>query len=256
MRRAAKSRDSAGQRAEGQGDGCRARVHQRADARRNRAQILLAAEICFAEQGVGVPIDDIARRAGVGVGTVYRHFPTKEALAEAVVVTRVEKLVDEAKVLARATIRAARSSASSPCWRESGSEQAGPDGRPLGCRHRGEGEAWFGEGQSRRRDGDPARKGPEGRSGEGGRRACGPVRASDGNLRFGRPRRVGLLAGRGCSRSSATGCGRPQRARPLSTRACAASDPQWRVRSTEKETWRPPTSAVTKKRQPPEASTP
>ncbi len=72
----------------------------RADARRNRAQILVAAEICFAEQGIGVPIDDIARRACVGVGTVYRHFPTKEALAEAVVVTRVEKLVEEAKSLA------------------------------------------------------------------------------------------------------------------------------------------------------------
>jgi AcrR family transcriptional regulator len=72
----------------------------RADARRNRAQILVAAEICFAEQGIGVPIDDIARRACVGVGTVYRHFPTKEALAEAVVVARVEKLIEEARSLA------------------------------------------------------------------------------------------------------------------------------------------------------------
>jgi AcrR family transcriptional regulator len=75
-------------------------LSKRADARRNRAQILVAAEICFAEQGVGVPIDDIARRARVGVGTVYRHFPTKEALAEAVVVTRMEKLVDEARSVA------------------------------------------------------------------------------------------------------------------------------------------------------------
>ena len=71
---------------------CSEHLSKRADARRNRAQILVAAEICFAEQGVGVPIDDIARRACVGVGTVYRHFPTKEALAEAVVVTRMEKL--------------------------------------------------------------------------------------------------------------------------------------------------------------------
>jgi AcrR family transcriptional regulator len=85
--------------AAGGGDGSE-HAFKRADARRNRAQILLAAEICFAEQGVGVPIDDIARRAGVGVGTVYRHFPTKEALAEAVVVTRMQKLVDEAKELA------------------------------------------------------------------------------------------------------------------------------------------------------------
>jgi AcrR family transcriptional regulator len=79
---------------------CSEHLAKRADARRNRAQILVAAEICFAEQGVGVPIDDIARRACVGVGTVYRHFPTKEALAEAVVVTRMEKLVDEARSVA------------------------------------------------------------------------------------------------------------------------------------------------------------
>ena len=74
--------------------------HQRADARRNRAQILQAAETCFAEQGVVVPIDDIARLAGVGVGTVYRHFPTKEALIEAVVITRMEKLTAQARALA------------------------------------------------------------------------------------------------------------------------------------------------------------
>jgi AcrR family transcriptional regulator len=80
--------------------GCSEHLSKRADARRNRAQILVAAEICFAEQGVAVPIDDIARRACVGVGTVYRHFPTKEALAEAVVVTRMEKLIEEARSLA------------------------------------------------------------------------------------------------------------------------------------------------------------
>ena len=74
--------------------------HQRADARRNRLQILQAAETCFAEQGIGVPIDDIARSACVGVGTVYRHFPTKEALVEAVIITRMGKLTAEARALA------------------------------------------------------------------------------------------------------------------------------------------------------------
>jgi AcrR family transcriptional regulator len=74
--------------------------HQRADARRNRLQILEAAEVCFAEQGVGVPIDDIARKAGVGVGTVYRHFPTKEALVEAIIVTRMQELAAQARALA------------------------------------------------------------------------------------------------------------------------------------------------------------
>src|SRR5215208_5281614 len=56
----------------------------RADARRNRARILKAARAVFADQGVHSQIDDVAKRAKVGVGTVYRHFPTKEALVEAI----------------------------------------------------------------------------------------------------------------------------------------------------------------------------
>jgi len=69
----------------------------RADARRNRALVLEAAEVVFAAEGLAVPIDEVARRAGVGVGTVYRHFPTKEALFEAIVVGRVERLVADAR---------------------------------------------------------------------------------------------------------------------------------------------------------------
>jgi AcrR family transcriptional regulator len=52
----------------------------RADARRNRERILVAARELFAREEPDVQIDDVARRAGVGVGTVYRHFPDKEAL--------------------------------------------------------------------------------------------------------------------------------------------------------------------------------
>ncbi len=52
----------------------------RADARRNRERILESARRVFAEYGADAQIDDVARQAGVGVGTVYRHFPTKEAL--------------------------------------------------------------------------------------------------------------------------------------------------------------------------------
>jgi AcrR family transcriptional regulator len=52
----------------------------RADARRNRERILSAAREAFAESGAEAQIDDVAHRAGVGVGTVYRHFPTKEQL--------------------------------------------------------------------------------------------------------------------------------------------------------------------------------
>jgi AcrR family transcriptional regulator len=57
----------------------------RADARRNRARILAAARDACAEHGANVQIDDVARAAGVGVGTVYRHFPTKDALIDALV---------------------------------------------------------------------------------------------------------------------------------------------------------------------------
>jgi AcrR family transcriptional regulator len=52
----------------------------RADARRNRGRILESARAVFAEYGAEAQMDDVARQAGVGVGTVYRHFPTKEAL--------------------------------------------------------------------------------------------------------------------------------------------------------------------------------
>jgi AcrR family transcriptional regulator len=52
----------------------------RADARRNRGRILESARAVFAEYGADAQIVDVARQAGVGVGTVYRHFPTKEAL--------------------------------------------------------------------------------------------------------------------------------------------------------------------------------
>src|SRR5918995_1049564 len=52
----------------------------RADARRNREKVLAAARAVFAEQGVDAQMDDVAKRADVGVGTVYRHFPTKDTL--------------------------------------------------------------------------------------------------------------------------------------------------------------------------------
>jgi AcrR family transcriptional regulator len=69
----------------------------RADAARNRARILEAAESVLASEGLSAPIDEIAKAADVGIGTVYRHFPTKEALFDAIVVNRVQRLVDEAE---------------------------------------------------------------------------------------------------------------------------------------------------------------
>ena len=70
---------------------------QRADARRNRAKVLEAARKRFAEHGLDAQIDEIARDAGVGVGTVYRHFPTKEDLLQALADDRFEGLADAAR---------------------------------------------------------------------------------------------------------------------------------------------------------------
>src|SRR3954452_7883928 len=64
----------------------------RADAARNRAQLLSAARGAFAEKGSDASLEEIARRAGVGVGTLYRHFPTRQELLEAVYVEEVEAL--------------------------------------------------------------------------------------------------------------------------------------------------------------------
>jgi AcrR family transcriptional regulator len=74
----------------------------RADARRNRARVLDVAHEMFLAEGMSVPIDAIAERAGVGIGTVYRHFPTKEALFEAIMRQRIEELIARAEDLATA----------------------------------------------------------------------------------------------------------------------------------------------------------
>jgi AcrR family transcriptional regulator len=74
----------------------------RADALRNRARILEAAENVFAVEGIEVPVDLIAEKAGVGVGTLYRHFPTKEKLCEAVLLERLSALTLDAQALADA----------------------------------------------------------------------------------------------------------------------------------------------------------
>ena len=72
----------------------------RADARRNRARILAAAEEVFAEKGEGASTEEVAARAGVAIGTVFRHFPTKRDLLAAIMKELRARLVDEAAALA------------------------------------------------------------------------------------------------------------------------------------------------------------
>jgi AcrR family transcriptional regulator len=65
---------------------------QRSDARRNRQRVIEAARQCMAREGLDTQMDEIARAAGVGVGTVYRHFATKDDLVEALAEERFERL--------------------------------------------------------------------------------------------------------------------------------------------------------------------
>jgi len=64
----------------------------RADAQRNRERLIGAAKAAFADAGADVALEEIARRAGVGIGTLYRHFPTRDAVIEAVYRREVEQL--------------------------------------------------------------------------------------------------------------------------------------------------------------------
>jgi AcrR family transcriptional regulator len=72
----------------------------RSDARRNRDQIVAAARDLFAQGGVEIPVEEVTRRAGVGVGTLYRHFPTKEELIDAV----LDEAFDEYVALAESAL--------------------------------------------------------------------------------------------------------------------------------------------------------
>jgi AcrR family transcriptional regulator len=72
---------------------------KRADARRNYDKVLVAARDAFAEGGESTALEEIARRAGVGIGTLYRHFPSRQALLEAVYVNEVEEVCRSAAEL-------------------------------------------------------------------------------------------------------------------------------------------------------------
>jgi AcrR family transcriptional regulator len=72
----------------------------RADARRNRARILAAAEAVFAEKGTSAATEEVAARAGVAIGTVFRHFPTKQALLQAIMKDLLMRLTQQLRSLA------------------------------------------------------------------------------------------------------------------------------------------------------------
>lgn len=75
------------------------RRRPRADAQRNREALIDAAKLAFTEIGAEVSLEEIARRAGVGIGTLYRHFPTRDAVIEAVYRREVDQLADAAERL-------------------------------------------------------------------------------------------------------------------------------------------------------------
>ncbi|MDQ8044985.1 MAG: helix-turn-helix domain-containing protein [Solirubrobacteraceae bacterium] len=75
-------------------DPATARPPLRRDAQRNRDRILEAARRIFREQGASAPVEEIARGAEVGMGTLYRHFPTKDALIDAIAVARFAEMVE------------------------------------------------------------------------------------------------------------------------------------------------------------------
>ena len=80
----------------------------RTDAQRNRERILEVAKEAFTRSGANASLDDIAKEAGVGAGTLYRHFPTRDALIETVYRTEVEKLATAERRFAAAMSRSKR----------------------------------------------------------------------------------------------------------------------------------------------------
>jgi AcrR family transcriptional regulator len=110
----------------------------RADAQRNLVRVLDAAREVFAEQGIDAPVNDIAERAGVGVGTIFRRFPTKDDLLVAVVEQRAVQLIEAADAalessdpgaaLRRFMETATAMQIGDVCWCEAGSEIFGREG--------------------------------------------------------------------------------------------------------------------------------
>ncbi|WP_051739667.1 TetR/AcrR family transcriptional regulator [Streptomyces catenulae] len=94
--------ETAGRRSEAAGGAARTPRPMRADARRNYERLLAAARTAFIEHGTDTSLEEIARRAGVGIGTLYRHFPHRTSLMGAVFQSEVDALLAQARELADA----------------------------------------------------------------------------------------------------------------------------------------------------------
>ena len=222
----------------------------RADAQRNRARILEAAEAVFAAEGIEVPVDVIAEKAGVGVGTLYRHFPTKERLCEAILLERLADLTVDARALADADGPGRRLLRLPRAHRRAGCGQAGPPGRRHGRRTGVRREApprsrtelreaigvLLRAGTGRRRRA-PRRDGGRGRvsrrrhlSGRGAQRRRARLRPAGHRLRRAPPAGRGLsaLIGRALRCSGRAGAASRRRSRP----GCAAT-----ARRRTRRTW-------------------
>lgn len=81
----------------GEGDTVEGGRPLRADARRNRLKVIGAAQAVFSERGPDARMEEVAERAGVAVGTLYRHFPNKEALLEALIAERLGQVIEVAR---------------------------------------------------------------------------------------------------------------------------------------------------------------
>ena len=179
----------------------------RRDAQRNRDRIVAAAAAAFADQGAAAQMDDVARRAGVGVGTLYRHFPTKEALMAELVRRKFERIRGHGARGAhgRGPVGGLRRDAAAR-RRDAGRGRDAP--RRAGPHARGVGDVRGRARRGRRRRGRGHRPRP------GGRRAAPRLRRRrhpDAHVRH--VRRHGHAAGPRPGLAPAPG-GRPRRAAP------------------------------------------